>query len=343
MNFPFRTVAAIMIFCPALYTSAHAQSAAQFYKGKSLALIVGFDAGGGYDVYARLLARYLPHHLAGITGVVTQNMPGAGGLSATNYLYKVAPKDGSVLAATHSNVALAQLLGGRNVEYDARQFNWVGRMTSAIDVHYSWHTSTIKNFSDIKIHEAIAAGTGPTSNSVIFPRLLNELLGTRFKLITGYKGTSEGNLALERREVDLVLKPWEGVKSGNADWLADRKINLIVQYSVNRHPDLLELPTVVDVMETEEQRRLIRIFASTSDIGRSLAMPPGVPAERVDEVRKAFVATMKDSRFLVEAESMKVEIDPMDGVRLHDLIASTFDISSEMKINATRIYEQIGK
>ena len=333
-------IAAAAIALSASVGSAQAQSADQFYQGRAVNMIIGFDVGGGYDIYARLVARHLGSHLAPRATVVPQNMPGAGGLSAMNYLYRSSAKDGSVLGAAHSNIALGQLLGGSNIDYDARQFNWVGRMTSTIDVHYAWHTSATKKFADIRQRETYVAGTGPSSNSTIMPRVLNELAGTRFKLVTGFKGTNDANLAMERGEVEMVLKPWEGVKSGNADWLRDHKINLIVQYGINRHPDMPDVPTIVEAMETDEQREILRLFVSTSDIGRSLMMPPGVPKDRVEAVRAAFMKMAQDATFKAEADKAQMELDPMSGADLQKLIADTFDMSPARVAEAKALYEK---
>lgn len=330
-------LAAIAVAVPATVV---AQPAEQFYAGRNIHLIIGFDVGGGYDIYARLVARHLGTHMPGKANVLPQNMPGAGGLSAMNHVYRSAAKDGTVIGAAHSNVALGQLLGGSNIEYDARRFNWVGRMTSTVDVHYAWHTSPTKSFADVRRRETFVAGTGPSSNSTIMPRVLNELAATRFKLVTGFKGTNDANLAMERGEVEMVLKPWEGVKSGNADWLRDRKINLIVQYAVNRHADLPNVPTIVDVMDTEDQKQILRLLMSTSEIGRSLMMPPDVPADRVETVRRAFLAMAKDAAFVADAAKAQMELEPMSGADLQKLIGETFQMSPDLVAKAKVLYER---
>ena len=328
------------LFALSLVTAASAQTADRFYQGSTVNFIIGFDVGGGYDVYARLAARHLSRHLPGRPNVVPQNMPGAGGLAAMNYLYKVAAKDGSVIGAIHSNIALGQLLDGRNIEYDARRFNWLGRLTSTIDVHYAWHTSPAKSLADVKARETIAASTGPASNSTIYPRVLNELIGTKFRVISGFKGTTEANLAMERGEVEVVLKPWEGVKSGNAEWLRDKKITLLMQYGVNRHPDLPDLPTVVEVMGNDEQRQIMRLFVSTSEIGRSLVIPPDVPRDRVAALRGAFDAMVKDAAFRGEAEKAQMELDPLSGAGMQSLIEQTFDMAPALVERARELYNK---
>jgi tripartite-type tricarboxylate transporter receptor subunit TctC len=316
-----------------------AQTPEQFYRGKTVNLIIGFDVGGGYDVYARLGGRYLGDHIPGSPKIIPQNMPGAGGLAAMNYLYRAAPKDGSVIGATHSNVALGQIMGSPNIEYDARKFNWLGRMTSTIDVHYVWHTSETKTFDDLKTRVTVAAGTGPSSNSVIFPKLLNAVIGTKIKLIAGFKGTNEANLAMQRGEVEMVDKPWEGVKSENGDWLRDKQIRLIVQYAVNRHRDLQDLPTIVERMDTEEQKQIMRLFVSTSEIGRTMVIPPDVPKDRVAVLRAAFVAMTKDPALLADAKKLNLDLDVLNGEQLQKLVTTTFDLKPEVVEEARKLYQ----
>jgi tripartite-type tricarboxylate transporter receptor subunit TctC len=254
-------------------------------------------------------------------------MPGAGGMNAANHIFRVAARDGSVISALHNNIAFAQVTGTRNVEYDARKLNWIGRMAAPSDVHYAWHTSGVKSFDDLFKRQVVVAGTGPSSNSVVYPTVLNELMGTKLKILSGFKGTSPANLALERGEVDMALKPWAGIKSGNADWLRDKKIIPIVQYSGERHPELPNLPTVLEVARTQEQREVFGLLTTGSDIGRSLSMPPGVPAARVALMRKAFIEMTRDPQMIAEAQKLKLDLDPADGAKLEKIVLSTFAIS----------------
>lgn len=334
----FRHAAAIAVIALAPFSAALAQSPGEFYRGKSLNLIIGFDVGGGYDIYARLAARHLGDYIPGKPTVVPQNMPGAGGLAAMNYLYRAAAKDGSVIGATHANIALGQIMGGKNIEYDARKFNWLGRMTSTIDVHYVWYTSPTKTFDDLFKRETVTAGTGPSSDSVVFPKVLNAIFGTKFKLVTGFKGTSDANLAMERGEVEMAVKPWEGVKAENGEWLRDKKITLLIQYSSHRHPDLPNLPTVLERMKTDDQKQIMRLFISTSEIGRTLVIPPTSPADRVAALRQAFDKMMRDPDLIAEAKKLKLDLDPMSGAELQKLIDSTFDLPPAVVERARALY-----
>ncbi|MFM2128834.1 MAG: hypothetical protein RL477_380 [Pseudomonadota bacterium] len=319
---------------------AAAQSGGSFYKGKTVRLVIGFEPAGSYDLYARLAGRWLGRHVPGQPNVVPQNMPGAGGLSAANHVFRIAARDGTVLAALHNNIAFAQVTGTPNVEYDARKFNWIGRMAAPSDVHYAWHASGVKSFDDLFRKQVVVAGTGPSSNSVIYPTVLNQLMGTKLKILAGFKGTSPANLALERGEVDMALKPWAGIKSGNGDWLRDRKIVLIVQYSGERNPELAEVPTIVELAKTDEQRQVFGLLTRSTDIGRALSMPPGVPADRVAVMRKAFADMIRDPAMLAEAKKLQLDLEPADGARLEKIVASTFDIGEGAVARAKAILAQ---
>lgn len=307
-------------------TAAKAQGVADFYSGKSVRIIIGFEPGGGYDTYARLAARHLTKHVPGKPTFVPQNMPGGGGIAAANHLFNIAAKDGTVLGALHTNIAFNQVVGGQNVKYDARRFISVGRMTGTVDVHYASAASGVTSFADLKKRQVVVAGTGPSNNSVIYPRVLNALMGTNLKILSGFKGTTAANLALERGEADMVLKPWEAIKSGNAEWLRDGKINLIVQYSVARAPELKNVPAIYELAETDEQRQLFELLVGSADIGRNLTLPPDIPADRVTALRTAFMAMAKDPAMLEEAAKLKMDVDPMDGENVQKLVDKTFTI-----------------
>lgn len=316
---------------------AGAQSADGFYKGKTVRIVIGFEPAGSYDLYARLAGRWIARHIPGQPNVVPQNMPGAGGLSAANHIYRVAARDGTVIGALHNNIAFAQVTGTRNVEYDARRINWIGRMAAPSDVHYAWHASGVKSFADLFTKQVVVAGTGPSSNSVVYPTVLNELMGTKLKILAGFKGTSPANLALERGEVDMALKPWAGIKSGNADWLRDGKIVLVVQYSGERHPELPNLPTILELARTDEQRQVFSLLTTGSDIGRSLSMPPDVPPARLAAMRKAFADMTRDAGMIAEAKKLQLDLEPADGEKLTKIVLATFAVSPDAIARAKAI------
>ena len=305
--------------------AATAEDVGQFYRGKTVRMVIGYGVGGGYDLNARMAARYLGKHLPGNPSFVPQNMPGASGMTATGYLYQSAPKDGTVMGTIPVNLARDQVLKIDETKFDATKFIWIGRMTSGAGTHFAWHKSGLTSFADLKSRETVAAGTGPHANSVVYPRVTNELLGTRIKPLKGFNGTSEAMLALQRGEVDLVLEPWQTIKSGSAEFLRDKQIVLLVQYTSARHPDLKDVPTILEFCETEEQRRLMRLLLSTEEIGRSLVMPPGVPPERAAAMRAAFDAIMTDAEMLKEAEVQRMDLDMLSGKELEKLVLASFD------------------
>src|SRR3954469_6567183 len=292
---PTSITVALLTLAPAL-----AQDALDF-KGKTVTVIASFEAGGPYDFYSRLVARFLGAHLPGNPNVIVQNMPGAGGLRGANYLYNVAAHDGSVVGVVSQAVAVGQILGTTpGIQYDARKYTWIGRINSNVEVEHTWHASGIKSIEDAKKREVVVAGTGPTSSSVVMPRLMNELIGTKFKVVTGFQGPTSAQLALERGEVEGIVKPWSSIKTSTPEWLRDKKINLIVQHTRVRHPELPDVPTIVDLGQDEAQRQIFALFAGGAALGTALLAPPGVPDGVVAALRKAFDQAMRDPALLDE-------------------------------------------
>lgn len=308
--------AATLVFRPATAQEA----------GRSITLIVTSEPGGGYDLYGRLVARHLGAHLPGQPKIVVQNMPGAGGIVGANYVYNLAPRDGSIIAVLPEILAIGQLIGNESGKYDARRFAWIGRANSNVGVQHTFTSSGILTIEDAKRREVVAAGVGPASYSVIFPKLVNALLHTRFKIVAGYAGASAANLAFERGEVDTVDTPWSVLKATHADWIAQKKIAILVQYCIGRPPDLPNIPAVVDLAQNDEQRRIFQLYASGCAIGRSVAAPPGLPAEMVATYRAAFLDTMRDPALLEDAKKGGIELNPLPGEDLQKMVADTFDI-----------------
>jgi tripartite-type tricarboxylate transporter receptor subunit TctC len=314
------------VFCAFFCTlpqAASADAVADFYHGKTVRVIVGYAAGGGYDVNARLAARYFGKYLPGNPTFIVQNMPGASGLAAARHIYSVAPKDGTVMGTVPVNLAREQALYPDKAVLDVRKFIWLGRMVSGAGTHYAWYKSGLKSFADLKTREVVVAGTGPGSNSVVFPAVTNEILGTHMKVVMGYPGSSDAMLALQRGEVDLVLEPWQTIKSGSSGFLRDKQIDLIVQYALTRHPDLPDVPTILDLCETDEQRQLFNLLLSSSEIGRSLVMTPGVPSDRAQAMQAAFDGLMQDKAMLDEAEKQDMGLDMLSGVELEKIVSAS--------------------
>jgi tripartite-type tricarboxylate transporter receptor subunit TctC len=287
-----------------------------FYKGKSISLVIASNTSGGYDTYGRLLARHLPKHLAGNPTVVPQNMPGAGGIRAANYLYAVAPKDGTVFGIFDQAMFLDQLLGIPGLRGDVRQFNWIGRLLSNSSVLFAWHTAAVQKIQDAFTHELIVAAPG--SNSRLNWTALNALAGTKLKLLTGYEGPATAKIAMERGEVEALSLPWGVLRAENPEWLSGKKINLLLQTGIEKNADLPDLPRMIDLAKTDEDRKVLEIFASPSLVGRSFAAPPGLSKERVDELRAAFMAVVKDQDFLAEVAKLNFDLDPLAGADLQN-------------------------
>jgi len=313
MMIPRSITQALLAFVAALAMLGPAQ-AEDFYKGRTISLIIASNASGGYDTYGRLLARYLPRHLPGNPSVVPQNMPGAGGVRGANYIYAVAPKDGTTIGIFDQAVFLDQLLGVPGLRGDVRNFNWVGRMASNSAVLVAWHTAAVKKIEDAFTHELIVAAPG--SSSRLNWTALNAITGTKLKLLTGYEGPATSKVAMERGEVEAISQPWGVLKAEDPEWLADHKVNLLLQTGIEKNVGLEDLPRMIDLAKNDEGRRLLEIFASPSVVGRSFAAPPGLPKDRVEELRKAFMAVATDPEFVAEVARMKFDLDPLHGGEL---------------------------
>jgi tripartite-type tricarboxylate transporter receptor subunit TctC len=254
-------------------------------------------------------------------------MPGAGGLNGTNYLANVAARDGSVLGVVPQTVAIAQAMGEQGLRYDARAFNWIGRVNSNVEVQQIWHTAAVKTIADARTKEAVLGGTGPESSSVVFPRILNAMFGMKFKVVAGYEGVNMVSLAMERGEVEGIVRPWAVTKTVRPEWLREGKINLLVQYALARHHEIASVPAVVDLAETDEQRAVLGLFASGSDIGRAIVAPPGVPAETVAVLRQAFMAAMRDGALIADVAKSGIDIDPLAGEALQEIVRQAVEVS----------------
>jgi tripartite-type tricarboxylate transporter receptor subunit TctC len=311
---------ALLLLAP---QAADAQTADPFFKGKTINLYIGFGPGGTYDYYGRLVARYLGRHLPGEPTIVAQSMPGSGGLRAANYLFSAAPKDGTAVAVIPQTAAIEDALRSPGVQYKAAEFNWIGRMTAILEVHFTWKTSKGKTIEDARQHEIPVAGTGAGSPSEGYPKLLNALSGTKFKIISGYPSSTAGMLAMERGEVDGALTSWNTLKRTKQQWLQNRDLNVLLQYGAERHPELRDIPTVLETARTPEGRAALAFYIGGAELGRSLAAPPGLPAERVKMLRMAFDAMLKDREFLAEIEKSGQEFYPASGEQVQKLIAAT--------------------
>jgi tripartite-type tricarboxylate transporter receptor subunit TctC len=265
-------------------------------------------------------------------------MPGAGGLRGANYLYNVAARDGTVLGVVSQTVAVGQVLATTpGIQYDARKYNWIGRINSNVEVLHTWYTSAVHSIEDAKTKQAVLAGTGPTSSSVVMPRLMNELIGTKFKVVPGYQGPTSAQLAFERGEVEGIVKPWSSIKTSTPEWLRDKKIFLIVQYTRERHRELPDVPTLVDLGQNEEQRQIFSLFVGGAGLGTSLLAPPRLPASTVATLRTAFDKAMQDPALLDEVRKSAVDIDHLPGAALAKVVEGTFDIAPDTLERARKL------
>ena len=317
--------------------NATAQPAEPFFKGKVINLYVGFAPGGTYDYYSRLVGRFIGRHIPGNPTIVVQSMPGAGSLHAANFLYAVAPKDGTAIGMITQNAAIEEVLRSPGVQYRAAEFNWIGRVSGILEIHFTWKTAKAKTIQDAMEHETLVAGTGPGSPSEGYPKLLNALAGTKFKIISGYPGSTQGMLAMERGEVDGALTSWHTLNRTKRSWLKDRDINLLVQYAVERHRDVADVPTMLDLAGTPEAKQVFAFYLGNTLIGRSILGTPGIPADRVKVLRDAFDAMLNDPEFRAEIEKSQSEFDPAPGEQVQKFIQATAGVRQEIADRAQAI------
>ena len=292
-----------------------------FYAGKQITLIAGSGVGGGYDLLARLAARHLGRLIPGHPTIVVQNMPAAGSLVATNQIYNSAPKDGTVIALIQRGMLLARLSNPSGVRFELEKLNWLGNLNSETGLVLAWHTAPHRRAQDLFERELIVGGqTGVDPE--ITPRLYNSLIGTKFKIVTGYNGTAEIALAIERGEVQGIGDwSWASVKKQRPDWLRDKKVTLLIQGALQRDPELPDLPSAFDFVKSEADRKVMELFFTQKTIARPVIAPPGVPAERLDALRAAFAALAGDAPFLADAERSNLEVAPMAGEAVDKVVA----------------------
>jgi tripartite-type tricarboxylate transporter receptor subunit TctC len=298
-----------------------ADTVADFYRSTPIRLIISADAGGSYDSDARLVARHLSKHIPGNPRIVPENMLGASGRVAANYIYNSAPKDGSVISVMQQSLPLGQALGESGVQYDAGKLNWIGSPVRPDETLVVWHTTGVRTIEDAKRRQVIIGATSPTGMNYVYPKLANELLGTRFKIVTGYPGGTPIILALERGEVEgRGSNPWSEWKAVKPDWVRDKKIIPILQMSLFKHADLPDVPLMVDLATDDTARSVFELVTITGELGRPFIAPPAVPAERIAALRQAFDATMKDPEFLADAAKAHKEIHPIGWEEMDKLV-----------------------
>ena len=313
---PLALAAALVVAAP-----VPALAQAPFYEGKQITINVGFTAGGTYDATARLTARYLGKHIAGNPGVIVRNLPGSGSLVATLQLYNTAPKDGTVLAMVGGGTVVEPLLGNPQAKYDARRFNWIGGRTKENIVCATWNKVPVKTIADVIKRETIVGATGPGSRTLTLPKAFNELLGTKFKVVSGYPGGNEISMAMERGEVEGYCGWAVGsIVTRAPHWLRDGTITMLFQLT----GDLPNVPVARDLPQTPQGKQVMEFIGADTVLAWPVAAPPDVPAARVSELRTAFLATMKDPDLLAEAKKLKLEVEPVSGKEMQDLVARLY-------------------
>ena len=322
-----------LLACP----GAHAQSVADFYKGKTVTVLVGSDVGGGYDLTARTLAHYFARHVPGHPNVIVQNKPGASSIVATNYVYEIAPKDGTVIAAVQRPIPFQTLFGDAGVRFDVRKMQWLGNSTNELGVVVAWHTAPQRTFDDLFKFEMVVGGTGPATDPELFPRAMNHVLGTRFRIVSGYPGQAQVALAMEREEIQGSGNwSFSDIEKGHPDWIAEKKIRMLLQLGLTRSqsPALRDVPLVMDIARTPAQRQVFEILMGMKALGRPYFVAPGVPADRTEALRAAFMATMNDPDFLEEAKLALGPIDPTSGADMERIIANLYALPPEIVATA---------
>ena len=305
--------------------TARSQSVEEFYKGKTVNLVIGFSVGGGYDLYARHLARHIGRHIPGNPTILPQNMPGAGSLKAANFVYTAAPKDGSTFGTFSRTTGINPLLES-GATFDGTKFSWLGSVTDDVSTCLTWHTSAVKTWKDFLEKPTTLGGQGPSSEPDIFARLYKNVFGAPIKLVAGYPGTNEISLAMERGEVDgLCGLSWSTIKTRHAAWLRDKKISLLVQAAFKREPEIdAGVPLVMDMTKDKEKLQILKLILAAQEMARPFAAPPGIPADRKAALVKAFDATMKDPEFLADAKKLNIDVNPVTAKALDELLAELY-------------------
>ena len=309
------------------FADAAADAVADFYKGKRVTFVVGYSPGGGYDTYTRLLANHYGKHIPGNPEIIVTNMPGGGSLKAANYTYNVAPKDGTYLGMPIHTTLTFGLLNPKRVKFDGPDFNWIGSMAGIHDVIGVWHKTGVTTIADAREKVVNMGATGRGGNTFLDPVMANNLLGTKFKVIAGYPGASEINLAIERGELGGRASSWEGLVSKKPDWFADKKFVTLVQIGPDKVPSLGNVPSFKEVLQNPDDEVVVDVLSVGLTLGRALFTTPGTPPERVAALRAAFEKMVKDPAYLADAKKYRMAVhDPKPGAQIQDIVAKTYQL-----------------
>ena len=332
--------ATLALVAPAFFQPAAADPVEDFYKGKSLEMVVPTSPGGDYDIRGRLVARHIGRFIPGSPSVVVRNMPGGLGVAAANYLARVAPRDGTVLHAIFQNMPVLQAIGAQGVEFDVRRFGWIGNTTNSPNVINSWHTTGITSIQDVMTRELVVGAPGAASTSYIYPAALNALVGTKFKIVAGYPGGNDVNLAMEKGEVGgRGSNSWASWKSGHPHWLAEKKVTILVQIGLQRAPDLPDVPLMFELAKNDEDRQVLTFMSADMGISRAFVTTYDVPPARLEALRHASDKMIKDPDFMAEADKMKMDISPSNGLEAQKVAESMLSMPANILQRAKVLFE----
>jgi tripartite-type tricarboxylate transporter receptor subunit TctC len=322
-------------------TVAQADDVADFYKGKEVRLIISASIGGGYDIYARAVARHLGTHIPGNPTIVPQNMPAAGGLGAANHLNNVAAKDGTVIALFQNTVPLEPFFENKQAQFDAAKIGWLGTPTTETALYMVWHSSKIRTLADAQRQEFVAGAAGAASTPAFYGRVFNQILNFKARFITGYPGQNEILLALENGEVEAMASPfWSSLKTARPGWYKEGKIRFLFQYGSEPHPDVKDVPLALDLLRNEADKTLLVAAGAPLGLGRPFGAPPGIPADRLAALRSAMMATFKDPAFLADCEQQRLECsNAKTGAELDALINRAYGTPADIRKRLIDIYQ----
>jgi tripartite-type tricarboxylate transporter receptor subunit TctC len=331
------TVCAAVVFMSAAGAPADAQSVADFYRGKTVNVLIGVGVGGEYDLQARLVARHIGKHIPGNPLVVPQNMTGAGGIKMANFLYAHAARDGTNIGMLGNNFPVTQAVGGQGVQFDAAKFLWLGSMAPVVETMAVWHTAGVKTIDDLRTKQIVAGASGKGAITYIYPSMMNEFLGTKFKIVTGYQGGNQINLAMERGEVQARNNTWSSWKATKPTWLRDKLITIVVQAGPRARD--LDAPSVEELAKTPDDRKVIELVTSGTHLGRPMATTPDVPADRLAALRAAYRATMVDPEFRAEAAKANFEVAPVYGEDMQKIVERIMSTPKTITSRAKHLVE----
>lgn len=332
--------AACLAFTAVAVGGLSGAAAEEFYKGKKVNLVVPSTPGSGYDVYARVVARFLPKHLPGTPTIVVQKMPGAGGIRGANFIYNVAPGDGLTIGQMQSIIPLEPFYENKQAQYEPAKFHWLGSPGPESSVFVVWHTAPVTTLEDAKKHELVIATGGAASTGAFYARVVSAMFGVKMRFVEGYQGVGEAFLAMERGENDgYPAIFWSTLKASHADWIRDGKVRFLLQYGGAPNPELKNVPFATDLMGAPDDRLIMEIAAAPFALGRPFALPPAVPPQRVKEHRAAMAATFRDQEYLAECERQRLECaDPVSGEAIADIIAKTYSAPETVRQRLLEIY-----